>query len=385
MKIAFVRGPHLNHFELQCYAPLARKLDFYAIGANWELRPSEMLEEVPVRKGHVWGGRLGSFSHRLPEIWNRGMSWTTGRSFGLYDFDDVIGHPDILHSGEVYSTLSYDCLQWKRAHGGKLVVTVWENLRGMGELHPLRRKRKYEVLAEADAFLAVTETSKRILLEEGASESKIEVIPMGVNQKRFFPAPKDPELQRKFGLQPDDLIVLFIGRFVPEKGILQVLKVIPNVVRRAGSQRVRFVFVGAGPLQSILERAQRETGSALVIAPFVPYEQIPAIHNLADIFTLPSQIKPKWQEQFGHVLGESLSCGKPVVSTQTGSIPDVVGDAGILLPPTDTPALEEAFVRLLDSGTRRGLAERALQRARGTLNRDTNLTKIKRFYERLVL
>lgn len=76
------------------------------------------------------------------------------------------------------------------------------------------------------------------------------------------------------------------------------------------------------------------------------YEMMPKIHNLVDIFVLPSIPTRYWQEQFGYVLVESMSCGKPVVTTTCGSIPEVVDNAGVVVPTNDFISLYKMYRRI---------------------------------------
>ena len=89
------------------------------------------------------------------------------------------------------------------------------------------------------------------------------------------------------------------------------------------------------------------------------------LYPAADVFTLPSIPVQDWQEQFGIVLIESMACGVPVVSTLSGSIPDVVGNAATLVQPADARALAEGLRPLIMHPDRRAAAG-ALARARVT-------------------
>ncbi len=71
------------------------------------------------------------------------------------------------------------------------------------------------------------------------------------------------------------------------------------------------------------------------------------MHRLADIFVLPSIPTPVWQEQFGMVLIESMATGKAIVATHCGAIPEVVANAGIIVPPADAASLAASIKRLL--------------------------------------
>jgi glycosyltransferase involved in cell wall biosynthesis len=80
----------------------------------------------------------------------------------------------------------------------------------------------------------------------------------------------------------------------------------------------------------------------------VQHETVPAYLNALDVLVLPSQAAPRWKEQFGHVLIEAMACGVSVVGSQSGAIPEVIGDAGLTFPPGDAAALGQALLRIGD-------------------------------------
>jgi alpha-maltose-1-phosphate synthase len=383
MKIAFVRGPHLNPWELQTYRLIAQKHDFTAIGADWQFYNQAIdIPNINVRKAHLWAAHSRYLNRQLPILLNRSLSWTTGRSYGLWDLESLVQDADILHSAEIYSTMTFQCLQIKKRTGARLVATVWENLPGMGELHPWRRRRKQEIINAIDAVLAVTETSRKTLIQEGVPVYKITVIPPAVDQDKFHPQAKDPALCSRLGIKPADIVILFVGRLVAEKGVLDILDAIPSVLKRCPDQGIRFLFAGHGPLAGNIKEARRQWPMSIILSPFLPYEQLPVLHSLADIFVLPSKSAPKWQEQFGYVLSESMACKKAIITTRSGSIPDVVADAALLISPGDVRALAEGLVELILSAPKRQeLAERARRRAEEVFSLKAVTPQLESFYE----
>src|SRR5205823_768768 len=103
------------------------------------------------------------------------------------------------------------------------------------------------------------------------------------------PKLRDSALCAQLKLQASDLVILFIGRLVPEKGVLDLLKTIPLVLERCPNHSIRFLFAGNGPLSNEVQKACQQWPKSVILCPFLPYDQLPALHSLADIFTLPSK------------------------------------------------------------------------------------------------
>lgn len=346
MKTAFIRGAFLNPFELQLYQPLLSRHDVKAIGATWQFYPSIDYWPGAHLRLPVSGGWLGRQNSRAGALWNKALSASIGSSYCLRGLVQATQESDLLHSAESFFTMTYQALQIKRKRGIPLVVTVSENIPYSGETHPVRKHRKRQVLNEADAFIAITPKTRDMLLHEGVPEARIRMIPMSISLERFSPGPKDQNRMRSLRLEENDFVVLFIGRFIPEKGIEELLHIIPQIQKEAPDVRWRFCFIGEGPLKGKLLKAEKENPELVRLHPFVSYEEIADFHRLADLFVLLSKPGPKISEQFGFVLVEAMACGVPVMTTSCGSIPEVVGTAGHQLPSLQARNLIETFTYL---------------------------------------
>jgi len=94
-----------------------------------------------------------------------------------------------------------------------------------------------------------------------------------------------------------------------------------------------------------------------------PSTEMPAFYRSLDLLVLPSVSRPNWIEQFGRVLVEAMACGVPVVGSDCGELPHVIGDAGLIFPEGDVPALRAAIESLAaDPAGRAGLAARGRAR-----------------------
>jgi glycosyltransferase involved in cell wall biosynthesis len=149
---------------------------------------------------------------------------------------------------------------------------------------------------------------------------------------------------------------------------------------------LKLVIVGGGEETETLTKLIHRLGlqEKVQIVNRVPYSDMPKIHNLADIFVLPSISTPKWQEQFGAVLTESMACAKPVVGASSGAIPEVLGDAGLIAQTNEFSSIADKLKELIiNSELRSKLSKRARQRAVNCYDSRPIAQKIQRIYESL--
>jgi len=96
------------------------------------------------------------------------------------------------------------------------------------------------------------------------------------------------------------------------------------------------------------ELTERISLSNRVLFVRFPYEEMHNLYNLADVFVMASTARPGWLEQFGYVLAEAMASGTPIIATIHGSIPEVVGEAALLAPPSDFLGLASAMKKLFE-------------------------------------
>lgn len=191
----------------------------------------------------------------------------------------------------------------------------------------------------ADALIAVSENSRRDLVRLlGAAPERVFVVPNGVD-----PAfrPLDPQalagFRRERGL-PEHYI-LFVGTLEPRKNLAALLRAYARL-RQRGEVPHRLVIAGGmgwryeGVLSLVAELG---LGGEVLLAGFVPHEELPWWYGAADLFVFPSLY-----EGFGLPPLEAMACGTPVVSSNAASLPEVLGEAA-LLTPTDVEGLAQAM------------------------------------------
>ncbi len=219
-----------------------------------------------------------------------------------------------------------------------------------------------KVLGRADGWIAFGRTVHETqLARPGYARIPSCIIPPGVDTLRFKPdAAARARVRAERGWSDDALVVGFLGRFVEDKG----LGVLASALRRI-AEPWRALFVGGGPGQAQLEALAASYPGRVSIVGNVTHDEVPRYLNAMDLLCAPSQTTPRWREQFGRMLIEAMACGVPVLASRSGEIPNVLGDAGLLLPEDDVAAWTAA-VRgmLLQPARRRDLADRGLRRAR---------------------
>ncbi|MGB3903440.1 MAG: glycosyltransferase family 1 protein [Anaerolineae bacterium] len=204
-------------------------------------------------------------------------------------------------------------------------------------------------LEAADAVIAVSEWTKKDAIElYGLDEDKVSVIYEGVNP-RFRPASAEriSALRHKYGIL--EKFILSVGTIEPRKNLTSLLEAYHSV--RNGRRDLKLVIVGKkGWLYEGFFRRLRELGleNEVIFPGFVPDEDLPSLYSAADLFVFPSLY-----EGFGLPVLEAMACGAPVVTSNTSSLPEVAGEAALLIDPRSLQALARAMRDVLGNKTLR--------------------------------
>jgi len=208
-------------------------------------------------------------------------------------------------------------------------------------------------LQHTDGIIAGNLDGSKILRQRGY-QNTLKVMPqLGVDETLFYPTSKDADLSHRFGIESTDFVVGFVGRFVEEKGLLTLGEAL------AGLKQLpwKWLLVGQGKLRSQLVKKSIEWGISdrIIWVESVSHEEVPAYINLINCLVLPSQTSYKfktlttvgWKEQFGHVLIEAMACKIPVIGSDCGEIPHVIGDAGLIFPEGNAEKLRDCLRQLM--------------------------------------
>jgi len=243
--------------------------------------------------------------------------------------------PQIVHiDEEPYNLATWQALWQARRLGAKTLFFSWQNIQ-RAYPPPFNWGERY-AMRNTDYALAGTAAAADVLRAK-CYAGPLAVIPQfGTSPDIFQPAASRPERQFTIG---------YIGRIVPEKGLQILLRAAALL---EGDWRLR--LVGGGSAREEMEALARSLGIGNRIA-FIgqlPSTDLPAEYHKLDALVLPSLTRPNWKEQFGRVLVEAMAGGVPVIGSDSGAIPGVIGDAGLIVPESDVEALAVALRDLRD-------------------------------------
>jgi glycosyltransferase involved in cell wall biosynthesis len=217
----------------------------------------------------------------------------------------------------------------------------------------------YKGIKKAAHIIAVSHSTKRDLIHHLAiAEERISVVYEGIDHQVFRP------VERRLVDHP---YLLYVGTEQPRKNFVGLLRAFRILKRQNGFKDLKLVKVGrSGGLDNEFRdqtiRAIRELSLSndVIFTDYIPEEDLPAYYSGAECFVLPSLY-----EGFGFTPLEAMACGCPVIVSNAASLPEIVGDAALLVDPGDISGLVGSFqVVLTDRGMRRKLVSKGLERAK---------------------
>lgn len=261
-------------------------------------------------------------------------------------------------------------LGWPRRNRIPLVVTLHDVI---PFLLPEVVRSSYLTRFLSEVPGVVTAASRVIAVSQRAREDICRVLAVNAEKVAVIPSapaalfhPRDRDaagsiLARRYGLR--GRFILYVGGYNPRKNVAGLIWAFARIVRHL-PQRHRLVLAGgAGPHAERLQRLAAALGleREVIFPGFIPRRHLPLFYAAADLFCYPSLY-----EGFGLPPLEAMACGTPVVASDSSSMPEVLGDAAILVPPEDPVAMSRAMLRLLTEPdlaaeyTRRGQARAAM-------------------------
>jgi glycosyltransferase involved in cell wall biosynthesis len=269
---------------------------------------------------------------------------------------------DLVHCWEEpYVVAGGQVALWCRAEA-KLVACTFQNIdkRYAPPFSAIERM----CARRAAGWITGAQTVAQVQMRRCWGNRPFRLIPLGVDDTLFAPdAARARAMRARLGWRDEGPPVIgYLGRFIEDKGLPFLMRVLDGTV-----SPWRALFVGGGPQEPLLRAWAARFGDKVRIVVGVPHEEVPAYLNAMDLLVAPSQTMPRWREQFGRMLIEAFACGVPVIGSDSGEIPYVIGDAGIVVGERDEAGWVRSVASLLESPARRAELA-ALGRARAVAN-----------------
>lgn len=212
-------------------------------------------------------------------------------------------------------------------------------------------------------FIALTEFGRQGIIDTlGVSGDKVKIVPCGIDQN-FFDRKVNVSGIEKYDLPKK--YILSVSRFDPHKNILNMLHAYDLLVREYGCEE-DLVFVGGAHSPDYSREVTLlintlGLGNRVHICSFIDDNLMPAVYMRASVMLFPS-----YYEGFGMPVAEAMAVGLPVVGSDRGSLPEVIGDGGICVDPDDVPAIAKAVNKILtDDDFRMSIIQKGFKRAQG--------------------
>ncbi len=193
-------------------------------------------------------------------------------------------------------------------------------------------------VVRADRVIAVSEsTAQEVVKVFGVDRKRIEVVPHGISPK-FRPMTAAELADARSRLKLPERFILFVGTVEPRKNL-------PTLLEAWATMRDRPDLVVVGALGWLYEEVQlkmRRLGPSLHHLQGLDPDELPAVYNLARVLAHPA-----WYEGFGLPPLEAMACGTPIVVSDRSSLPEVVGDAGIVVAANQPQAWRNALEKLV--------------------------------------
>ncbi len=233
----------------------------------------------------------------------------------------------------------------------------------------------------ATRVLTVSESSKRDILKfVDVPPEKIDVI-YNAYDERFAVEPREEDVVRiRERYQLHDAFVLYAGNVKPHKNLGRLIEAF-QLVRSRGLDHLKLVLIGDDISKyAALRRAvhQHQLHKYVRFLGYVPEETLAVMYRLAGVFVFPSLY-----EGFGLPPLEAMASGTPVVTSNVSSLPEVAGDAALLVDPYDPEAIAGGILKVLtDAGVRRELRQKGLARAR-EFSWEASVRRVREIYQQV--
>lgn len=260
------------------------------------------------------------------------------------------GNFDVVHAWEEpYIFAGYQIAQALEKSPARFCFATFQNL--VKRYPPPFGHFERTVLARAQGWVAYAGLVFQAMLDRGYPKETGRILDVAVDLSCFQPLTPDARAEVLRELQLTPPVVGFVGRLTEAKG----LDILMQAMQQIGSSRPwNLLLLGSGEYrEKVLHWAASEGWQERVKIQLAKHSEVPRYLGCMDLLAAPSQTRKNWKEQFGRMIVEAFACGVPVIGSDSGEIPAVVGDAGRVVGETDVAGWAQSIGQLLASSADR--------------------------------
>ena len=226
----------------------------------------------------------------------------------------------------------------------------------------LTAKRNYK---KAARYIAISQSTKQDFIEYmDIPEDKIDVVHHGVDTNFFSKIDDDNQLNRlKKSYSLPNRFILFVSAIIPIKNLVTLIKSYDDLINHKEFSDIGLVIAGSRGwnCEPVFETVnQLKLEDKVIFTGYFPQEDLPALYSSAELFVLPS-----YYEGFGIPVLEAFACGTPVITSNTSCLPEIAGNAAMLMDPYNQDDLTEAMKKVLsDKILQKTMIEKGLERVK---------------------
>ncbi len=275
--------------------------------------------------------------------------------------------PDIIHlEEEAWSLNALQTIRLKRKYcpNSRFIFRTSLSIPSKQRFGPLPVWIEKHVFRETDMAFPLSENAGEILKQRGYDGEQIP-FPNGVDVS-IFQKQNMWELKESLGLN-DNFVIGYVGRLLQMKGVDTLIEAVSMLAKMVLNCQYMLMIVGQGEDKGRFQEAaaEHQISNRIVWIDAVSPEEVPNYINCMDTLVLPSRTTEDWVEFFGRVLIEGMACEVPVIGSDSGEIPNVIDDAGLVFPEGDANVLATRIGQLKnDQKLYHDLQRRGLERVK---------------------
>ncbi len=301
---------------------------FYANVAEhtgWDLTlliPSNWINEYGVHVASRWPNFRGEIIER--KVWLSGNIILHSYQGSMKKLLKSV-NPDVIYVNHEPYAVATAQVYWANRRSINRPIGFYSCQNIAKRYPPPFRWTEQMVFRNSRFSFPITQTVDEVHRSKGYSGAST-ILPFGIDPEVHRPITDIAQLRAELGAGEGTVLIGFLGRVVPEKGLATLLK----GVNQLREENWKLAIVGAGSYEAELKSLVQQLGltDRVSFRSYVPHTEAPKYLSAFDITVLPSETRPNWKEQFGRVIIESLACGTPVLGSDSGEIAVLIRKTG---------------------------------------------------------